>query len=230
MLRYVNSGPRAVLGLLILSTVPVSSPSPVNGQAGYSCTEVLGFSQSMQWYAALSIANRPASGDSFELGPDEFLPAWQGRFTFGAAIERWTDSDFPGWEGTYVSPSQCARGEVDRVVFNVSGEARSADEWATAIESVAELVRGKYPGARTVVMQPVIGAPPGECEEVRAAQNHPTIVQGIARAEELGLITAGPNPTVSSCSQFSDALGHLTASGAEHVQAILRAYYDDTPR
>lgn len=43
MLRYVNSGPRAVLDLLIFGTVAVSSPSPVKGQAGYSCTEVLGF-------------------------------------------------------------------------------------------------------------------------------------------------------------------------------------------
>lgn len=228
MLRYVNPRLSGGLGLLILCTLLV--PSQVKGQSGYSCTEVLGFSQSMQWYAAFSIADRPARSDSWELGPDEFLPGWQGRFTFGATIERWTDSDFAGWDGTYVSPSHCAREEVDRVVFNVSGEARPADEWATAIESVAELVRAKYPGGRAVVMQPVIGAPPGECEEVRAAQNHPTIVQGIARAAQRGVITAGPNPTVSSCSQFGDELGHLTASGAEHVQGILRAHYDDTPR
>lgn len=227
-MRYVNRRLSGGLGLLILSAVLV--PSQVKGQSGYSCTEVLGLSQSMQWYAAVSMADGPARSDSWELGPDDFLPGWQGRFTFGAAIERWTDSDFAGWGGTYVSPSHCAPEEVDRVVFNVSGEARSADEWATAIESVAELVRARYPSVRAVVMQPVIGAPPGECEEVRAARNHPTIVQGIARVAQRGAITAGPKPTVSTCSHFEDALGHLTASGAEHVQGILRAYYDDTPR
>lgn len=223
MSRCVNRRLSGVLGLLVLSTVLV--PFRVKAQSGYSCTEVLGFSQSMQWFAASSFANLPASGDSWELGSRNFLPGWQGRFTFGAAIDRWVNSDYSGWEGTYVSPSHCAREEVDRVVFNVSGEARSADEWAAAIESVAQLVRAKYPEVRAVVMQPVVGAPPGECQAVRAARTHPTVVEGIARAAERDVVTAGPNPTVSACSQFRDALGHLTASGAEHVHGILRAHY-----
>lgn len=209
--------------LLVLGAVLM--PSHGKAQSGYSCTEVLGFSQTMQWFAASSFADLSPSGGSSELGPDEFLPGWQGRFTFGAAIDRWMASDYSGWEGTYVSPSHCARDEVDRVVFNVSGEARSADAWATAIDSVAQLVRAKFPGVRAVVMQPVAGAPPGDCEGVRAARNHPTIVRGIARAAERGVVTAGPNPTVSDCGQFRDALGHLTAGGAEHVHGILRAHY-----
>ena len=211
------------LGLLVLGMVLV--PTHATGQSRFSCTEVLGFSQTMQWSAALSLADGPESGDSWQLGAEAFLPGWQGRFTFGASIERWMDPDFAGWEGTYVTPSHCDREKVDRVVLNVSGGARSAGEWAAAIDSVAGVVRARYPAVRSVVMQAVVGAPPGECREVRAARNQPTIVWGIALAAQRGGITAGPDPTVTSCSQFLDPLGHLTAEGARHIQDVLRAYY-----
>lgn len=204
-------------------------------QESYSCTQVLGFSQSMEWYAGLSLADYAEEGEFPDPPPLEagaFLPTWQGRFFMGGAVERWTDPRFPGWAGPHAiareSPAHCAREEVDRVVFNVSGAARSVDAWAEAIDSVAKLIRTKFPAVRQVVMQPVVGAPEGECPEVRAAQNHPVIAEGIRLAAERGSVAAGPNPKVANCAQFSDALGHLATAGADLVHRALREHYRES--
>lgn len=57
----------------------------------------------------------------FDSSTEGFLDGWQGRFTFGAAIERWMDASYVGWEGQFTSPMHCERDDVDRVVFNVFG-------------------------------------------------------------------------------------------------------------
>lgn len=74
-------------------------------------------------------------------------------------------------------------------------------------------------------MQPVVGAPKGMCQHVRAARNHPVIVEGIRRAADRGEIAAGPSPEVAGCDPFSDALGHLTVEGSERARRTLREYY-----
>ncbi|MFW6079415.1 MAG: hypothetical protein ACODAE_07340, partial [Gemmatimonadota bacterium] len=84
-------------------TFEASVRTPSRSGTGFSCTQVLGFSQSMEWYAGLSVADdmeENAGPDLAALEPDAFLPAWQGRFFMGAAIERWTDPEFAGWSGT----------------------------------------------------------------------------------------------------------------------------------
>lgn len=206
--------------------------APGRASQRFSCTQVLGFSQSMEWYAGLSIADDRDAGtrpDLSALAPDAFLPGWQGRFFMGASVEKWTDPDFPGWSGAHrlahETPAHCGRDEVDRVVFNVSGEARSPDAWAAAVDSVVDVIRAKFPAVREIVMQPVVGAPEGECTDVRAARNHPAVAEGVRRAADRGGVTAGPDPKVATCDQFSDALGHLTVEGAEHVRRALREHY-----
>lgn len=209
-----------------------SDGTPMQSAERFSCTRVLGFSQSMEWYAGLSVTDQRDEGtrpDLSALAPDAFLSGWQGRFFVGAAIGKWTDPDFRGWSGAHrrvhETPAHCGRDEVDRVVFNVSGAARSPDAWAAAVDSVADLIRSKFSAVRRIVMQPLVGAPEGECTDVRAARNHPVIVQDIRRAADRGGVTAGPSPGVASCDQFSDDLGHLTVEGAEHVRRILREHY-----
>lgn len=202
---------------------------------GFSCTQVLGFSQSLEWYGGLSLADYiagegPPQSPTLEAGA--FLPKWQGGFYMGAAVEKWTDPEFPAWSTTpattHEKTAHCDRDQVDRVVFNVSGAARSADEWASVIESVAELIRENFPAVRQIVMQPVVGAPEGgECEEVRAARNHPGIAEGIRRVAQRGMVEAGPEPKVESCDQFRDELGHLTKDGARHVRKKLETHYRD---
>ena len=213
-------------------TFEASDPMPGPSAGGFSCTQVLGFSQSMEWYAGLSVRDLRRRGtrpDLSALAPDAYLPGWQGRFFMGAAVEEWRDPEYPGWSGAHrrahETPAHCGRDEIDRVVFNVSGTARSPDAWAGAVDSVADLIRSKFPAVRRVVMQPVVGAPEGKCTDVQAARTHLAVVEGIRRAADRGGITAGPSPKVASCDQFSDDLGHLTEEGAGHVRRILREHY-----
>lgn len=233
----------ALMGLAAIGAVSAQAPVPhlaaeagesVAGPAGETsaCTQVLGFSQSMQWFAGLSFAEFMEEGQPLELPAlkrGAFLPGWQGRFFLGGAIEHWMDPAYSGWSGqhkrAYETPANCAPEEVDRVVFNVSGAARSPQEWAAAIETVAEVIRSKYPADARIVMQPVVGAPEGMCRDIRAARNHPVIAEGIRMAAERGTVKAGPEPKVASCSEFSDELGHLTEDGAKQIQQDLRAHY-----
>lgn len=199
-----------------------------------SCTQVLGFSQSLEWYGGLSLADYmaddgPPKSPSLETGV--FLPNWQGAFYVGASVEKWLDPGFLAWSGndgtTHEVATHCDRDQVDRVVFNVSGEARPADEWASIIESVAELIRENFPAVRQIVMQPVVGAPDGACQEVLAARNHPDIAEGIRKVAQRGMVEAGPEPKVATCDQFRDGLGHLTKDGARHVRNMLENHYRD---
>lgn len=211
---------------------PAVPPDLRETDGPFACTQVLGFSQSMEWYAGLSVADHRDQGtrpDLSALEPDAFLPGWQGRFFMGAAVEEWADPEYPGWSGAHrrahETPEHCGGDEVDRVVFNVSGAARPPEAWASAVDSVADVIRAKFPAVRRIVMQPVVGAPDGGCRDVRSARNHPVIAEGIRRAADQDGITVGPSPKVANCDQFSDALGHLTVEGAEHVRRTLRDHY-----
>jgi len=240
----------AVIGLLALTHVPAQESVPsfepsasageaevkgsAHGASGYilACTQVLGFSQSMQWFAGFSLAAHAGEDGRPEPPPlkrGTFLPGWQGRFFLGGAVEHWTDPAYPGWSGphdrAYETPAHCPPEEVDRVIFNVSGAARSPEEWAAAVESVAEVIRSKYPADPRIVMQPVVGAAEGMCRDIRAARNHPVIAEGIRMAAKQGIVEAGPAPKVASCSEFIDEFGHLTGDAARRIQERLRAHY-----
>lgn len=192
---------------------PASTPPP--GPAGpFECTEVVGFSQTGQWFA------------SFE------EPGWQARIQPGASVEKWTHSDFDGWESA-VRSRRCSRSEVDRVVFTISGEGRPAGAWAAEIEDVVEVIVERYAAVRAIVLQPVVGGPDGgECRyqdaTVRASQNQPVIAEGIAIVVDKvdGMVVAGAFPEVVTCDQFADRLGHLTATGGRAAAADVAKWAD----
>lgn len=186
-------------------------PGPPPGP--FACTEVIGFSQSGQWF------------DSFT------VPGWQARIQGGANIEKWTNPDFTGWNAA-VRDRQCSRSEVDRVLLTISGGGRPAESWADDISTVIGVIRSKYPAVETIMLQPVVGGPGhAECpfgdNTVRASRNHPVIDQGIALvvAAEDSSVVAGASPEVSTCSHYGDQLGHLTTAGSQQVGADLSAFY-----
>jgi hypothetical protein len=158
----------------------------------------------------------------------EFLPGWQGRFTLGATIEKWTDRSYGGWTGEFISAPTCERDVVDRVVFNVSAFGQWLDRLPTTLPVVIEIIQERYPSAREIVLQPIVGASPGQCLAVRDAQNHPTVV---AALEEVvgGVVRAGPPPVVGNCLHFRDEIGHLTSVGARYLREQLRDYYRKEP-
>ena len=67
---------------------------------------------------------------------------------------------------------------------------------------------------------------------MRAAQNHPAIVEAIERVALAsdGLVVSGSAPKVTDCAHFSDRLGHLAAAGALAVKDSLVEYYTKEDR
>jgi hypothetical protein len=207
----------------------VAWPGSALAQERFTCTEVLGFSQSLQWYRGTA-DGRGQPGGRMGRPPGDFLPGWQARFTGGAAVELWTDSDYPGWTGTSVSESRCEQTKVDRVLFQVSGAPKEVDEWVADIRKVVALIQQKYPGVREILLMPVVGAPEGQCQNVRAGSNYPTIVEAISKVAGEGIVRAGAAPVVADCSWFLDRLGHLTADAAAAIKQQLQDHYLEVQR
>ncbi|MBS3822205.1 MAG: PD40 domain-containing protein [Phycisphaerae bacterium] len=93
-------------------------------RGSFACTEVVGFSQTLEWYGSFSIDELGIErARSTVLEPGHFLPRWQARIVPGASVDQWRDPEFSGWEAPLRSETVCQREAIDRVVLNVSGSA-----------------------------------------------------------------------------------------------------------
>jgi hypothetical protein len=190
----------------------------------FTCTEVIGFSQTNQWYSG---------GESRVYSPFEDLvddSAWQLRWFEGAEARIIANPDWDGWA---ISPvSACSTGPVDRVILTVTGS-RGTDVsgWGLDIRDAIARVRIEVPTASVIVLQPVVGGPEGEScinggEQVRADLQHPYIWEAILQvASESSDVSSGMKPRVDSCADFRDARGHLTEDAIPRVGAKVGDYY-----
>jgi hypothetical protein len=191
----------------------VPTPTPTSGSSTVAgCTEVIGFSQTYQWYFGGS-----PSYDQFlsQLPPGSTQLRWEG----GAAIDSWADPTFTGW--TSLGSSACTRNSSnpDRVVITITAGAFVSDVgwWRQEISAVIANVKSRYSNVRTIFLQPVVGGPGnGICyfngnsaDPVRASWNHPYIDQAIGGLVG-GVVVAGPSPEVRTCADYADDIGHLT--------------------
>lgn len=197
---------------------PVSPPPPAP-EGDFECTQVIGFSQTLQWF--LAGFERSVDGDRWEVRGDS-----------GTSIDLWGDPDSRAWDSEIRSPCLRRSGDPDRVVLTVSGFAVGADvaRWAGLIERAVAVVREKYPNVEQVVLQPVVGGPGGEeclspdSAPVRASVQQPFIAQAIAQVAG-GDVVAGPVPEVRSCDDYMDRLGHLTDAAAGPIGEAIGDFY-----
>jgi hypothetical protein len=217
----------ALIALAVGSAAAVL-PAPVAAQtgSGFVCTEIVGFSQTESWYRAGFISSVSNPG------------AWQLRWFSGGSIDQWADHSggFTGWDSRYLV-TQCAQNSSrpDRVVLNVSGDYRNDPGWWAQQTSLAiDNVHKKYANVRQIVLQPVVGGPAGgQCQYagkvVRATYNFAYIQQGLARLVG-GDVVTGPAPTVRTCADFADDVGHLVQDGRVAVgQSIAQSYASAGP-
>src|SRR5438445_13676726 len=87
---------RATLALALLAVL-LNLPVAAAQQAAYTCTEVIGFSETDQWYEGGFISNVPNPGN------------WQLRWFSGGSIDQWAAGGgnflaggFPGWYAQYL--------------------------------------------------------------------------------------------------------------------------------
>jgi hypothetical protein len=101
--------------------------------------------------------------------------------------------------------------------------------WEAAIRDTLANVRKRYPSARRIVLQPVVGGPGHQTctrggARIRASWQHAHIDNAIARVVA-GDVVAGFSPEVRACADYSDETGHLTREGARAAAASIGAYY-----
>ena len=234
--RYTSPAEESGVGALIVFVsafflaVPVASamvPRLAAGadsllsatQDGFTCTLVIGFSQTAQWYEA---------GGVFEsvVGDDRWQLKWAG----GAGVDRWSDADDVVWDAEVLSPCVAGSAAPDRIVFSVSGPfGEDEDAWVAAIKGSLDLIRDRYPSVRRIGLVPVVGGPSHrDCtfdgRRVRASWQHAHIDNAIEKVideDDTGVLFAGPSPDVRTCDDYGDALGHLTEDGAAAVGRML---------
>ncbi len=185
----------------------------------FSCTRVVGFSQTEQWF----------TGGGFEQVAGD--AGWELLWESGATIEKWADPGFVGWSNQVVSG--CTDGTPSRLLLTVTGAERPVAQWVEDITSAVATAKVKYPGA-AIVLQPIVGGPdeqlcPGDRREsVRASVNHPIIDQAIERTvlSVVG-VQMGASPEVRSCADYRDDLGHLTEAAVGPIGEEIARFYTD---
>ena len=230
MLRknWTGTAPWRMLALGLL--VPLLGPGRCGpSEEEFTCTEVVGFSQTRQWYI----------DSDFEMVVED--AAWQLRAPSGATIVRWSDPDYAGWSDPPYS--YCTEGDTlqpDRVLLTISGDfGDDVPAWSEAIEETVHVIaEERYPDVKEIVLQAVVGGPQGHDEPpcpwgdgaVRASYQHPYIFEAIANvvdraAQEGRDVIAGADPHVSDCAAYRDATGHLTSGASLEVGHALGEYY-----
>ena len=194
-------------------------------------TEVLGFSQTYQWYTGQPF-EFPVSDPTFKpqqmfLDEYEAFANCQARFGFGGDLTKWKDKTFVGYEGHVVHNLTKGRSEITRLIFNVSGETRTVAEWEANIEDVVEILLRKYPNLQDLYLQPVIGGV-NATSNIRAVKNQPQItkaIEAVVARSSTGLLKRGAVVQLQN-EDFNDMIGHLTSHGAQKAKALIFKFYN----
>src|SRR5262249_13233456 len=206
------------IAVALLLATAMFSPAAVHAQ-DFNCTEVIGYSQTMQWY--------------FAGFPDQAggRAHWQLRWQGGGSIDNWAGPGYVGWSTTaLVTGCASNSNRPDRILLDVSDDYHNdVGWWVGQINTVLGIIHSRYPGARQIMLQPVVGGPGGgSCsiggKEVRAAFNHPFIWQAINQVAG-GDVVAGANPTVRSCGDYADNIGHLQDFAKAPIASSIAQFY-----
>ena len=214
----------AVFSCLVCAAFAVPDAAAAQESGGFTCNLVLGFSQVREWYE---------TGGVFESVVDD--SRWQLKWAPGAGVDRWSNMTDAAWEAE--TSSVCERRAAnfpDRVIFGISGPfGDDREAWVDAISAAVDIIWLRYASANRVELVPVVGGPNHQTctlggEQVRASWQHEHIEAAIGRVvaeDATGALAAGPSPHVRSCSDYRDALGHLTEDAAAAVGRELAEHY-----
>ncbi|HXJ37165.1 MAG TPA: hypothetical protein VMS22_24315 [Candidatus Eisenbacteria bacterium] len=206
---------------------------------GFTCTEILGFSQSLMWHETPEFQQHITDA------------RWQMRFRAGGDVDVWADPNADAWNppvdaeclgsGLVTLCTPCAQDSdsPDRVIITITSHGYDTDVqmWAQRIRAAVATIRAKHPQVKQIVLQPVVGGPghavcpyPGAPQGVRASFNHPYIDQAIAIVVgDAPDIAAGYSPEVRTCADYQDDVGHLVPDARGPIGDVIGQFYDDTP-
>lgn len=194
----------------------------VRWSPAYTCTQVIGFSQTRQWYL---------DGGAFEELVDD--AGWQFLDHSGTATVELANPRFDGWDAIH-SPCAANSDSPDRIILSISDKDYIGTPriWVDEIiEPVVETLKDRYPYAEVILLQPVIGGPDhalcqGSREPIKASFNHPYIDRAIEHVARLdAMVEVGMSPELTRCSGYVDNTGHLTESAMVSMGQIIGEYY-----
>jgi hypothetical protein len=200
---------------LSMTTPAAAAPAP-RGAATFTCTQVLGFSQTRNWFRAFQI----------DLGNARYqlLQSTNGGL-------KWQDPNFSGWDNPLISPCTQGSRDPDRIIDNISWRQNVTDVafYVREIRDEVATLRALFPGAE-IVLQAVIGGPnDSTCSGVHTAIVHPAVEAAIAQvvAADPGLSApVGPEaPEVARCSYFRDDIGHLIDEQKDPMGRFIASFY-----
>jgi hypothetical protein len=211
----------------------VPTPTPTVPPGAFTCTDVLGFSQTGNWWSLQRSPN-----DAFESVVDG--TRYQVHVADGGAVWKWADPNFSGWFGNATSPCNANSLAPDRVIMDITesfwigdpcgthafddcsaGSDTSVARVAQDIRNVVATIKSKYPSVRQIYLKPLVGGPPGggQCfiagNPIRGIQNSPLIAQAVAQVANGSDLLAAPQWGVRDCNDFYDDgqyVGHLNPS------------------
>ncbi len=159
--------------------------------------------------------------------------SWELRWVGGGSIGNWADPNYTGWTDDSNQVDGCAQNSSapDRALLNISDDFHSdTSYWVTETTAAMNNLRRKYPSVRQIILQPVVGGPGGgQCtfngSVVRASFNFPYINQAIAQMANGSSVVAGDAPTVRTCADYADNIGHLTDDAKGPIGDQIAAFY-----
>jgi hypothetical protein len=214
---------------------PTPTPTPPPQPNAFTCSEMLGFSQTGNIWSLQRSPN-----DAFESVVDG--TRYQARIVDGGAIWKWADPSFSGWSGSPISACTANALAPDRMIVDVAenfwigdvcgshafddcsaGADTSVARVAQDIRTTVATIRSKYASVRQIMLMPMVGGPPdgGQCfirdstgatHPIRGIQNSPLIAQAIAQVANGVDVLATLQWGVRDCNDFYDDgqyVGHL---------------------
>jgi hypothetical protein len=201
------------LALLLAACVP----SARSDTGSVSCTRVLGFSVTMNWYEA--------DGTPTESGFERIIgepDAWELMAAQGQGIADWGPGG-SGWNSpvTYASCSD----SPDRIVLQVAtSEAESNAEVLSELRAAVAETHRRFPNAQLDLM-PMPGGP--GCGTF-AESIHDQMLHEIRQVTNGTDTLEGPDTHTTACSQYRDDRGHLTVPGAVVIATQVAKFYRGT--
>jgi hypothetical protein len=187
---------------------------PQDARSAPTCSRVLGFSVTVNWYVA--DGSRNLSGFERIIGQPQ---AWELQARGGQEIRDWGPGG-SGWS-TQLRYASCA-GAPSRIVLQVATSRPESDaQVASALARAVDEVHRRFPHARLDLI-PIPGGP--GCGTY-AESIRDQMADAISDVVRSGDAFEGPETAVSSCGMFADDRGHLTPTGGVDVAKQVASFY-----
>ncbi len=184
-------------------------------------TEILGQSQTLQWF------------------PKFRLQGWQARIQTGSGYMHWKNEDHTIWKNPILPgvSGPVPASSIERVVITIGKSPQEKNGGEGSYESLLSdlilLVRKKYPALKEIRLQPLAAGPDRmlcDCEGETVATT-----KNLAAIEAaMSVLTArypdvkkGLIPLAGDCTAFKDKTGHLTREGIDEFARKNEDFYRD---